>query len=195
MIISAEHTTHRSQPSPMNRHSATSTRFSSVIGSTNFHAKFISWSCRKRGNVPRTQMSTTIESITFEKNQIHDGTHHKNENGADHPPRNSAVPNPEIENIPKYSPKKKSANLNPEYSVKYPATSSDSPSGKSNGERFVSAVAAIANITNPANPHGVKMYQCGSPYVYWFCASTIFTSDNEPVIMTTATLDISSGTS
>src|SRR5260370_33512144 len=140
-------------------------------------------------------MNTQMESITFEKNQIHDGTKLSTANGADQPPRKRVVPRPDIENMPRYSPRKKSANLKPEYSVKYPATSSDSPSGKSKGERFVSAVAAVANIKKPAKPHGVKMYQCGNPHVYWFCASTIFTSDNEPVIMTTATLDISSGTS
>ena len=39
------------------------------------------------------------------------------------------------------------------------------------------------------------MYQCGRPHVYWFCASTIFTSESDPVIITITTLDISSGTS
>jgi hypothetical protein len=39
------------------------------------------------------------------------------------------------------------------------------------------------------------MYQCGSPQVYWFCAATILVSESEPAIITTATLDISSGTS
>ena len=70
-----------------------------------------------------------------------------------------------MENIATYSPRKKRANLKPEYSVWYPATSSDSPSGRSNGERLVSAVPAIAYIMNAANPHGVKMYQCGKPQV------------------------------
>src|SRR5208337_2234140 len=110
-------------------------------------------------------MKTKMESITLEKNQIHEGMKVRNENGADHPPRKSVVPKPEMENMARYSPKKNSANLKPEYSVWYPATSSDSPSGKSNGDRLVSAVEAMANITKPANPHGVKMYQCGSPQV------------------------------
>src|ERR1017187_470063 len=116
--MSPEHITQRNHPSPMNRHKATSTRFNSVIGSTNFQAKFINWSWRSLGTVPRTQISTTIESITLEKNQIHEGTNPRIDRGADHPPRNRAVPKPEIENIPRYSPRKKSANLNPEYSVK-----------------------------------------------------------------------------
>ena len=53
----------------------------------------------------------------MEKNQNHDGTQPRNEKGADHPPRKSVVPRPEMENMAKYSPRKKSANLKPEYSV------------------------------------------------------------------------------
>ena len=104
---------------------------------------------------------TQIQISTFAKYQNHDGSQFRNENGAAHPPRNNVVPNPEMANIATYSPRKKSANLKPEYSVKYPATNSDSPSGKSKGERFVSAVEAITKITKPANPQGVNTNQCG----------------------------------
>src|SRR5215469_12963910 len=165
MTTTALQTIQRAHPPPIKCHTATTMRFSTVNGMTNFQAKFINWSWRSRGSVPRSQISTQIESMTFEKNQIHEGMNWRNENGADHPPRNSVVPSPEIENMARYSPRKNSANLNPEYSVKYPATSSDSPSGKSNGERLVSAVAAIANITNDARPQGVKMNQWGRPNV------------------------------
>ncbi len=41
-----------------------------------------------------------------------------------------------------YSPRKKKANLTPEYSVLKPDTSSDSASGRSNGFRLVSATPA-----------------------------------------------------
>ena len=101
----------------MKRHSAVTNRSSSVKGRTNFHAKFISWSWRRRGSVPRIQMKTKIESITLPKNQIHDGTQPRKENGADHPPRNSVAPRPEMESMARYSPRKNSANLKPEYSV------------------------------------------------------------------------------
>src|SRR5689334_10468046 len=101
----------------MNRHSAVTNRSSSVNGRTNFHAKFISWSWRKRGSVPRIQMKTKIDINSFEKNQNHEGITERNENGADHPPRNSVVPNPEIDIIARYSPRKNKANLKPEYSV------------------------------------------------------------------------------
>src|ERR1017187_2025596 len=113
----AEQTTHRSQPSPMKRQSAVTNRLSSVKGSTNFHAKFINWSWRRRGRVPRIQMKTKMERKILEKNQIQDGMKVRNENGAVHPPRKSVVPRPEMENMAKYSPRKKSANLKPEYSV------------------------------------------------------------------------------
>ncbi len=101
----------------MKRHSAVTRRLSSVKGRTNFQAKFINWSWRRRGSVPRIQMKTKIESITLPKNQIHEGMKVRNENGADHPPRKSVVPRPEMENMARYSPRKKSANLKPEYSV------------------------------------------------------------------------------
>ena len=47
-----------------------------------------------------------------------------------------------------YSAKKNSANVIAEYSTLYPETSSDSPSVKSNGARFVSANADTINITS-----------------------------------------------
>src|ERR1035441_8727150 len=112
-----EQITQRSHPSPINRHNPATIRFKRHRGKTNFQAKFINWSCLSRGSVPRSQMKTKIDIINLEKNQIHDGTQVKNENGADHPPRKSVVPSPEMENIARYSPKKKSANLKPEYSV------------------------------------------------------------------------------
>ena len=41
----------------------------------------------------------------------------KNEKGAAHPPRNSVIARPLVANMPRYSPRKKSANLKPEYSM------------------------------------------------------------------------------
>ena len=46
----------------MKRHSAVTSRLSSVKGRTNFQAKFISWSWRRRGSVPRIQMKTKIDT-------------------------------------------------------------------------------------------------------------------------------------
>src|ERR1035438_46124 len=125
-------------------------------------------------------MNPKISVSTCAKNQSHDGTHPRNANGADHPPRNSVIPRPLTANISRYSARKNSANLNPEYSMKYPEIISDSLSGKSNGLRFVSAVAAIINRMNPASPHGVNTFQCASPFVVRACRSTMLTSDSVP---------------
>src|SRR5580700_5997665 len=113
-----EQTIHRSQPSPMKRHRPATKRLMRVSGSTNFQAKFMSWSWRRRGRVPRSQMKTHIESMILEKNQIHEGMNWRKEKGADHPPRKRVVPRPEMDIMPTYSPRKKRANLKPEYSVK-----------------------------------------------------------------------------
>src|SRR5579871_5582558 len=118
MTTMAVQTIQRAQPWPRKRQTATLTRLSSVKGMTNFQAKFISWSWRRRGSVPRSQMRTQMDSMTLEKNQIHEGMNWRNEKGADHPPRKSVAPRPEMENMPRYSPRKKRANLKPEYSVK-----------------------------------------------------------------------------
>jgi hypothetical protein len=50
-----------------------------------------------------------------------------------------------------FSPKKNCAKVIAEYSTKYPATSSASASGKSNGGLFVSANAEIKNSKNKGN--------------------------------------------
>ena len=59
------------------------------------------------------------------------------------PPRNSTAASPLTTNIAAYSAMKKITQRKPEYSVKKPATSSLSASGRSNGARFVLAVAHV----------------------------------------------------
>ena len=83
----------------------------------NFHAKFISWSMRRRGSVARIQMNMAISTRSLAKNQKYDGIQVRNENGADQPPRKSVMASPQIANMPIYSPRKNSANLKPEYSM------------------------------------------------------------------------------
>ena len=73
---------------------------------------------RNRGSVARIQMNTKINAISLAKNHRYDGTQVRNENGAVQPPRNSVMPSPIAANMPRYSPRKNSANLKPEYSVK-----------------------------------------------------------------------------
>ena len=57
------------------------------------------------------------------------------------PPQNRIAPKSANRNIAQYSPMKNIAQRKPEYSVMKPATSSLSASGRSNGARFVPAVA------------------------------------------------------
>src|ERR1043166_1249668 len=104
-------------------------------------------------------MNRKINAANFPKNHSHEGTIPRNWNGGVHPPRNSVTSIPGTAKRPRYSPRKKRAYLKPEYSVRYPAMISDSPSGKSKGARFDSAVAAMTNKTNPAQPHGVNTFQ------------------------------------
>src|SRR3989304_1670559 len=67
------------------------------------------------------------------------------------PPRKHTAHMEDMMSIPVYSPRKKSANLNPLYSVKYPATSSLSASGRSKGSRLVSANAETTKTKKPKN--------------------------------------------
>src|SRR5918998_6349340 len=77
--------------------------------------------------------------------------------GARQPPRNSVVAKAETVIMLMYSARKNSANLNDEYSVWKPPTSSDSASGRSNGARLVSPTAAIMYTTKLTGR--IQMYQ------------------------------------
>ena len=63
--------------------------------------------------------------------------------GGNHPPKNNILTIADIKIILAYSPRKNKPNARDEYSTKKPATSSLSPSGRSNGARFVSANAEM----------------------------------------------------
>ena len=79
-----------------------------------------------------------------------------------------------------YSPNIKSTNGIPEYSVWYPATNSDSASGRSKGGLFVSAKAEMKKTTNIGNK-GIKNQTV-------FCAITISVKFNDPTHMSTVTI-------
>src|SRR5208283_454624 len=114
----AEQAIQRTGPAPRKCQRPAATMLTSASGSMNFHARFINWSMRSRGSVPRIQMNVKTSAISLAKNQRYDGTQARNENGAVQPPRNNVMPSPLMANMPRYSPRKNSANLNPEYSVK-----------------------------------------------------------------------------
>src|SRR5699024_12177267 len=67
--------------------------------------------------------------------------------GACHPPRKKVVASPETVNMLTYSPRKNIAKRMPEYSVKYPPTSSPSPSARSKGSRLGSATIVLRETT------------------------------------------------
>src|SRR3954447_420839 len=93
------------------------------------------------------------------KNQTYDGTNCRIASGACQPPRNKVTARPLTANMPKYSAIKKFAYLKPEYSVIWPATISDSPSGTSNGVRFDSTRPEIKKRMNAVAPHGLVTNQ------------------------------------
>src|SRR5690349_1726668 len=69
-------------------------------------------------------------------------------NGMSQPPKNSVAISALAVMMFAYSAMKNIENFIALYSAWYPATSSDSASGRSNGTRFVSANAAIMNTMN-----------------------------------------------
>src|SRR6478672_11228261 len=133
-----------------------------AIGMMNFQAKFMTWSTRVRGSVPRIQMKVKMSAPSLRKNQRKDGMTSRNANVACHPPRKSVTARPLMANMPKYSAMKNVAYLKPEYSVIWPATISDSPSGTSKGVRFDSTRPEAKNRKKATAPQGVKTNQCGS---------------------------------
>src|ERR1700722_19509732 len=68
--------------------------------------------------------------------------------GAAQPPRNIVAARPDTVITLEYSASCSTRNLIEEYSVRYPATSSPSPSGRSNGSRLVSAVIVTRYTAN-----------------------------------------------
>lgn len=95
-----------------------------------------------------------------------------------YPPRNKIAVNVDINTILQYSARKKNTKIIPECSVKNPATSSDSASGRSKGVRLVSAKAEIKNIMNSGSNGTTNQTLC--------CISMILIKLNVPVIRITA---------
>ena len=110
-----------------------------------------------------------------------------NNSGITYPPKNRIAVNTDTNTIEQYSARKKNTKIIALCSVKNPATSSDSASGRSNGVRFVSANAEIKKII----ASGSK----GTTYQIAAWSSTIVIILNEPVrkiTVSTAELKISS---
>jgi hypothetical protein len=94
----------------------------------------------------------------------------------------------DINNILLYSPKKNIAKIIEEYSTLYPATSSASASGKSNGARLVSANIEIKNKIVQGNNGKINQPN-------FCCAITISPKFNEPANKITGKISILKETS
>src|ERR1051325_8537611 len=120
----------------------------------------------------------------------------KIDKGAGQPPRNTVTPRPLMANMPMYSARKNVAYLNPEYSVMWPATISDSPSGTSNGGRFDSTRPETKNKMTPRAPHGVKTTQRGpTPSAYPPRPATVVSGLSAPTTIPTGSTVMISGSS
>src|SRR3954471_11201651 len=93
------------------------------------------------------------------------------------PPKNSVAISALVVTMFAYSAMKNIENFIALYSEWYPAMSSDSASGRSNGKRFVSANAAIMKMKN-ARVQPKKFHANGQAPVV--CCSTIALSDTFP---------------
>src|SRR5690606_14379606 len=134
-------------------------------------------------------------ATTFSTNQITPGTqvNGAKSNGGSHPPRNRMVVSEHISTMATYSPRKKSRNGVEEYSIMWPATSSDSASTRSNGGLFVSASAEMKKMMNIGN----SASQCqsrkefGSPSIVPSpsrCDSTLSVRLSEPTASSNVTI-------
>ena len=112
----------------------------SLIGKNLFHVKYIRLSYRIRGKVARIQINRVARIMVLKISCI------SIINGIE--PVNMATLSILINRILAYSAMKISANMPALYSTLNPDTSSDSPSAKSNGVRFVSAKLVINHIVN-----------------------------------------------
>lgn len=145
-----------------------------VTGRKFFHTKCINWSYRNRGYEARTHKNKTDNRAAFviKLTAVSSG-----KRGICNAPKNKTVERVFINRILEYSARKNRANGPPAYSTLNPETSSDSPSVRSKGARFVSANVDTYHIA--ANGHAGITSHVDS----W--ATLNVCSVNPPVIMIT----------
>lgn len=114
-----------------------------VRGRKFFQIRCMSWSYRKRGYEARTQRNTTDRSaaLVMRLAAVSSGSV-----GMWEAPRKSVAERVFMRRILAYSARKNRANGPPAYSTLKPETSSDSPSVRSKGARFVSARVEMYHI-------------------------------------------------
>lgn len=112
-----------------------------VTGKKFFQVRYIKWSYRIRGIVARTHTNSVAKNIVLNTSSVLFMI-----KGLDSLPKNRTAEVILINRMLVYSAMKISANSPLLYSVLNPDTSSDSPSAKSNGVRFVSANVVVNHI-------------------------------------------------
>lgn len=124
----------------------------------------ISWSYRKRGNEARTHKKkrASITALDIRLDVVASGRV-----GMWDAPRKSAAVRAFMRRMFEYSARKNRAKGPPAYSTLNPETSSDSPSVRSKGARFVSASVEIYHIA--ARGHAGKRSQMGSWAILKVC--------------------------
>src|SRR6266550_5400214 len=96
-------------------------------------------------------MNTQRNATSLSTNQIGPYAFTDSSQGTCQPPKKSVTASAESTTMLMYSAIWKSPQRMPEYSVWYPATSSVSASGRSNGGRDVSAIAPNMKTSSPTN--------------------------------------------
>lgn len=137
----------------------------SVRGRKFFQIRCISWSYRKRGYEARTQRNTrdsraalVIRFVVVSSGRV----------GRWEAPKKREAERVFIKRMLAYSARKKRAKGPPAYSTLKPETSSDSPSVRSKGARFVSARVEIYHIA--ARGHAGAISQMASWAVLNICS-------------------------
>src|SRR5262249_34913985 len=144
LTLNSQPSTKDHKPSTINhqRYFATiavAQKSSSDAGTSSFQQNPIIWSMRRRGSVQRTHIIRQIIKIVSSVKQPGAGR----KLGPSQPPKKITTPSPAEKKVLENSARKKNENRIPEYSVWKPLTSSDSASGRSNGDRFTSASAHV----------------------------------------------------
>ena len=104
-------------------------------------------------------------------------------NGRSHPPSHSVVAIALTDIMLAYSARKKSDQRKPLYSVRNPATSSLSASGRSKGARLVSATIAMAKTPRAVSPTGKNENANQVRCCNWACTIPIMLRVPVPVAM------------
>src|ERR1019366_1931438 len=146
---------------------ATTMMYASESGSRIFQPSAMSWSYRKRGSVQRIHITKKIQKNVLAKKHAPVTTVWSSPprssqwvNGMSQPPKNRVATIAATVTICAYSAIMNSENFIALYSEWYPATSSDSASGRSNGSRFVSANPEIRKMKNDRNRGMMNQRPC-----------------------------------